>query len=197
MRLRFDDFCIDLHRRELVQAELPVAISPKAFDLLVLLLEHSPKVLLASEACAALWPDAVIDTSRINGLVQEIREAIGDSDHRMVRTMYGRGYTFAAPVVALHELPVSECRLVIGQQMHDLPIGESIIGRDARATIRIDSSTISRRHACITIDSDRAKITDLLSHNGTFVNGQRIQATELNDGDEVTFGSVKTKFVRM
>ena len=196
MRLRFEDFYIDLHRRELIQAELPVVLSPKAFDLLVLLLEHSPKVLLASDACATLWPDAVIDTSRINDLAREIREAIGDTSHRMVRTVYGRGYTFTAPVVPLREFPVSECRLVVGQQMHDLPMGESIIGRDARATIRVDMSTISRRHACIAIDAERARITDLASHNGTFVNGQRIQATELNDGDEITFGSVKMKFVR-
>lgn len=195
MRVKFEDFSLDAIRRELVQSELPVALSPKAFDLLVLLIERSPRVLVATEAFAALWPDSVIDVARVHDLVEEIRAALGDSDHRMVRTMRGRGYTFAAPAIPLEERPTSRCRLVIDARHYDLPEGETIVGREARATIRIDASTVSRRHARIVINGDRALIEDLGSHNGTFVAGRRTESAELSDGDEITFGSVKTRFV--
>ncbi len=195
MRVKFEDFCLDASRRELVQAELPVLLSPKAFDLLLLLLQRSLEVLPATEAFAVLWPDGVFDMNRITELVQEIRQALGDREHRMVRTMFGRGYVFAAPTIPVEERPASHCQLIIDSCGHDLPVGETIVGRDARATIRIDTSTVSRRHARITVDGPRATLQDLGSHNGTLVDGRRIDSVELHDGDEVTFGAVKAKFV--
>lgn len=195
MRVKFEDFCLDASRRELVQAELPVGLSPKAFDLLLLLLQRSPDVLPATEAFAVLWPDGVFDMGRITELVQEIRQALGDREHRLVRTMFGRGYVFAARAIPLDDRPTSHCQLVIDSRQHDLPLGETIVGRDARATVRIDASTVSRRHARITVDGPRVTLQDLGSHNGTLVSGQRIDSVELHNGDEVTFGAVKARFV--
>ena len=63
--------------------------------------------------------------------------------------------------------------------------------RDTDVSVYLDSSTVSRRHARITITGDRATLEDLGSRNGTFVNEQRIDSvTFLKDGDQIRIGSI-------
>jgi diguanylate cyclase (GGDEF)-like protein len=75
------------------------------------------------------------------------------------------------------------------------------LGRAADNTIQLSDNSISRYHALITLDSDgSARLTDLESTNGSFVNGRRIPAhtpVPVKDGDRLQFGSeVVVKFVR-
>jgi len=66
---------------------------------------------------------------------------------------------------------------------------EASIGSDEASDFVIRDETVSRRHAVIAFKRGRLEITDLGSTNGTFVNGQRIQAgTTLDKGDKVRFG---------
>jgi uncharacterized protein YkwD len=60
----------------------------------------------------------------------------------------------------------------------------------------ITDSSVSRRHATISLLGNRVQLTDLGATNGTYVNGNRISApVDLNDGDEVRFGAVPFTFV--
>lgn len=64
-----------------------------------------------------------------------------------------------------------------------------IIGRLPECTLQIDDSLVSRQHTKIEISGQRVVITDLGSHNGTWVNEQKItHPTELQDGDQVRIG---------
>jgi pSer/pThr/pTyr-binding forkhead associated (FHA) protein len=73
--------------------------------------------------------------------------------------------------------------------------GDNILGRDVHDGISIESPSVSRRHARISVTADRATIDDLGSKNGTYVHGERVAtAVNLNDGDEVRVGSVVLKF---
>ncbi len=74
-------------------------------------------------------------------------------------------------------------------EMYRLQPGESIIGRAATAGIRLDDDGISRRHARIVVEGTSVRIEDLQSSNGTLVNGQRVDAVALRDGDKLQFGS--------
>ncbi len=65
------------------------------------------------------------------------------------------------------------------------------MGRDPDCVVRIDSVTLSRRHAQIVFTNAEATIEDLGSKNGTHVNGSPVtQPVALRDGDQIEVGSV-------
>ena len=70
-----------------------------------------------------------------------------------------------------------------------------MVGRDPAVHVWLDSTSVSRRHARITINGERVTLEDLQSKNGTRVNGRQIKApTPLADGDEIQFGSIAVSF---
>jgi pSer/pThr/pTyr-binding forkhead associated (FHA) protein len=64
------------------------------------------------------------------------------------------------------------------------------VGRSFTAGLRIDDHSVSRRHAIFVRRAGRTRILDDRSLNGTFVNGRRVDETNLADGDVVVLGSV-------
>lgn len=78
----------------------------------------------------------------------------------------------------------------------DLRLGSGVTrvgsGRDSNLSLAQDTY-ISAKHAEITIERGTVRLQDLGSRNGSFVNGERIQDSELTDGDRVRFGT--TEFV--
>jgi pSer/pThr/pTyr-binding forkhead associated (FHA) protein len=72
------------------------------------------------------------------------------------------------------------------------------LGRDDSADIVVDDPGVSRRHSEIRVTNDGphlvTSIRDLNSTNGTFVNGDRITSTRLEDGDQVTIGRTSATF---
>ena len=70
-----------------------------------------------------------------------------------------------------------------------LRVGTFFRGRD----ILLDDDKISRTHAMIFVDEEGPSIVDLLSRNGTHVNGGRVGDADLNDGDAITIG--ETRFI--
>jgi hypothetical protein len=76
-----------------------------------------------------------------------------------------------------------------GQQIA-LANGVTVIGRDPEAAITIVDDLVSRRHASVEVNGDRATIEDLESRNGTWLNGVPISGPHsLRDGDRITIGS--------
>lgn len=69
-----------------------------------------------------------------------------------------------------------------------LPEGWTHLGRSLAAQLRFDDPTVSRRHALVHRDGDRVRILDDRSLNGVWVNGERVDWHELEDGDEVMIG---------
>ncbi|WP_437675634.1 sigma 54-interacting transcriptional regulator [Sorangium sp. So ce131] len=69
--------------------------------------------------------------------------------------------------------------------------GTVLVGRAMDADLRIDSTAISRRHARFLVAEGEVRITDLESHNGVRVNGERIEAARtLRSGDVITLGEI-------
>jgi hypothetical protein len=66
--------------------------------------------------------------------------------------------------------------------------GWTRIGRSLSADVRFDDPTVSRRHALVHRDGETVRILDDRSLNGVFVNGERIDMREIEDGDELTVG---------
>ena len=84
--------------------------------------------------------------------------------------------------------PIPEVVLYLGDKAlgtFSLAGGELTIGRVSGNGIVIDNAGVSRRHAVIRVKEDKVFLEDLGSANGTFVRGQKIESSELHDGDEI------------
>jgi non-specific serine/threonine protein kinase len=98
-RWTFGDFVLDLDTRELAREGTPVSLSPKAFQLLGILVESYPRALSKNELQDRLWPGTFVVEKNLTNLVGEIREALGDDPvhSRFVRTVHRFGYAFREP----------------------------------------------------------------------------------------------------
>ena len=71
------------------------------------------------------------------------------------------------------------------------------IGRSLAADVRFDDPTVSRRHALIVRGPDGVRVLDDRSLNGVFVNGERVEWSTLQDGDEMLVGRYRLRFVEV
>lgn len=72
--------------------------------------------------------------------------------------------------------------------------GTSRIGRSDENDIVLNDPSVSRTHAVVEIAAGRVRMRDLDSTNGTFINGRRIRAAALRDGDDVRMGNTRLRF---
>jgi len=92
----------------------------------------------------------------------------------------------------------SGLRLQLPDREVRLRLGINVIGRGRDAMIRLHEKSISRHHARIVVRDAEATLEDLQSKNGSFVNGERIEApVRLEDGDTFRLGSVSMTFRAM
>jgi DNA-binding winged helix-turn-helix (wHTH) protein len=194
MRFEFGEFCYDTNQLQLFRHDEPVHLTPKAMALLELLINNRPAVVRHEQLFDCLWPDVVVHHANLKNLVGDLRRALDDHRRqgRFIRAVHGRGYAFTGKVREVREERAhapSSVVLVDGVKRVTLPQGETIIGRGGDASIHLDSPSVSRHHAKMTVEGERVTVEDLGSRNGTLVNGLRIYAPiELRHGDEVRFG---------
>lgn len=204
MRLKFGETVLDLGTRELRRSGKAAAISPKAFQLLELLVRRRPNAVSKEEIHRGLWPETFVADGNLTNLVSELRGALDDDAHgpRIIRTVQRFGYAFQAEVETIDAAAPpsaarSVCRLIWGDRELALIAGENLLGRDPRATIHLDDVSVSRYHARIVIDGSAARLEDLGSKNGTYLRDRRLEASApLRDGDSVRLGSVALVFRR-
>jgi DNA-binding winged helix-turn-helix (wHTH) protein len=194
IRLKFGDCLLDLRARRLERANKAVPLEPKMYELLEVLIKRRPAVVTNSELDELLWPNVYVARTSLTRLVSELRAVLGDTprDSRVIRTVYKVGYAFCADVTGLPAVQASPTTIEVLWMKQSLPLtdGEHIAGRDAECSLVIDGTTVSRRHARITVAHGAATIEDLDSTNGTYVNATRISApTPLVSGDEFALGS--------
>jgi DNA-binding winged helix-turn-helix (wHTH) protein/tetratricopeptide (TPR) repeat protein len=98
--LRFGPYRVDPARCRLTCGDTDVALPPKAFDLLLLLVRNPNRVLSKSELIGALWPDTFVDEANLSQHVFTLRRALGSQPGgaAYIETVPRRGYVFAAPV---------------------------------------------------------------------------------------------------
>jgi DNA-binding winged helix-turn-helix (wHTH) protein len=96
---RFAGFTLDLVRGALLTGSgAEVALRPKSFALLRLLVENAGRLVDRDSIMNAVWPDVVVGDEAITQCVGDIRRALGDEAPRVLRTVPRRGYLFAAEV---------------------------------------------------------------------------------------------------
>lgn len=196
MRLRFGDYQLDSETRELSRRGKPVHLSPKAFRLLELLAENRPRALSKREIEERLWPDTFVSEASLSVLVAELRRAVGETAKkaRAIRTVHRFGYAFIAETQVEASAPHPDPHegrwsLTASGREIWLDEGENLIGRDPGARVQIEHGKVSRRHARIVIEGERARIEDLGSKNGTYVNGRLLKRpARVASGAEILVG---------
>jgi DNA-binding winged helix-turn-helix (wHTH) protein len=203
MRVAFGAFVLDTATRELSRDGRPLALTPKAFDILAMLVANRPRVVSKADLQERLWPDRFVVDKNLANLVSEIRDALGEnaSNPHFIRTAHRVGYAFRDPTGKSadgdrsNRHPALAVRLIGRDQRIALQDGEHVLGRDPDADVYLDSPSVSRRHAVIRVAEGEATLEDVGSRNGTFVEKRRIESvTALKDGDSIRLGSVELTF---
>jgi DNA-binding winged helix-turn-helix (wHTH) protein len=192
--IRFRSCELDAARHVLRQHGREVHVTPKAFDLLVLLADAAPRVVPKRELHARLWPRVVVSDWTLFSLIKELRRALGDTDAKMplIRTVRRVGYALDESPEAISARPRRARQwLVASDGRFALTIGDNVVGRGPDAAVLLDDASVSRRHARILVNDAGAALEDLGSKNGTSVGGSRVrERVPLHDGDQIAFGDL-------
>ena len=93
----FGAFRLDAGKRFLLRGGEVVALTPKVFDTLLLLVQNHEQLLEKERLMKELWPDSFVEESNLTYNISTLRKALGDkaADHQYIITVPGRGYRFA------------------------------------------------------------------------------------------------------
>ncbi len=104
-KFRIGDYLVDTARYRVSHGDVPVAVEPKVFDLLVHLIRHRDRVLTREQLFEAVWEGREVSDATLSNHVRSARKALGDSGElqQTIQTVRGRGYQFVAPVIEVVE----------------------------------------------------------------------------------------------
>ncbi len=101
----FGPFRIDPDNRQLLRENEPVSLQPKAFDILLVLVQNAGNVVLKEDLMKTVWPDTFVEEANLSQHIFVLRKTLGDAveEKRYIVTVPGRGYRFAQKVLAVPE----------------------------------------------------------------------------------------------
>jgi eukaryotic-like serine/threonine-protein kinase len=98
----FGEFVLDRGRRTLSRAESPISLTPRAFDVLLFLVQNPNRLVTKEELLQAVWGGTFVEEGNLTQYVSLLRRALGDNsdDTRLIATITRKGYQFAEDVVS-------------------------------------------------------------------------------------------------
>ena len=104
----FEDYCLDVDRRELKRGSELIAIGPKVFDLLLFLIQNREQVVTRDDLLQAVWGGRIVSESTLTSHINAVRKAIGDTgrEQRLIRTVSRKGIRFVGKIQE-EELPAN------------------------------------------------------------------------------------------
>lgn len=102
---QFNSFLLDVSERQLFNDNEPVPLTPKAFDVLVYLVEHGGHLVKKDELMNACWPDSFVDEVNLPRTIHTLRRTLSQDDNGItfIETVPTQGYRFVATVNAVRE----------------------------------------------------------------------------------------------
>jgi DNA-binding winged helix-turn-helix (wHTH) protein/TolB-like protein/Tfp pilus assembly protein PilF len=96
----FGPFCLEPVEHLLLKADRPVPLTPKAFELLVFLVQNSGRLVTKDQIMRAVWPDSFVEEANLTVWISVLRRALGDREggSHYIETVPKKGYRFAAEV---------------------------------------------------------------------------------------------------
>jgi DNA-binding winged helix-turn-helix (wHTH) protein/TolB-like protein len=111
--LHFHDITVDPHEFRVLRGSTPIVLTPRAFDVLLVLIRNAGRVMEKQEIFEAVWKDTFVTDNALVKIIRELRNALGDDadDPHLIQTVPKRGYRFIAEVNRVNtEAPVGESR---------------------------------------------------------------------------------------
>ena len=111
MRLRFDDYTLDVDGGTLFGLQGHLSLSDKPFRLLCVLASAQGRVISKDTAMAAVWPGQIVSDAAFATALKTVRQAIGDNGdaQRLIETVKGRGVRLAVPVFQMDSVALQSC----------------------------------------------------------------------------------------
>jgi DNA-binding winged helix-turn-helix (wHTH) protein/tetratricopeptide (TPR) repeat protein len=105
----FGPFQVDPEKELLLREGEAVPLTPKTFQILLVLIRNRKEVVTKDDLLKAVWPDTFVEEANLSRNIFLLRKALGESpqDHRYVVTVPGRGYRFAEEVQFVPEQPLN------------------------------------------------------------------------------------------
>src|SRR5437762_13678315 len=131
---------LDEGARQLSRGSQAIHLSPKAFDLLALLVQRRPQAISKSDILDTLWRDTFVSEGNLAVLVKEIRDALGDNAQQpaFIRTVQRFGYAFAGSAQARDGVrQAAPCWLTWATHRASLLMGDNILGRDPTSDVLV------------------------------------------------------------
>ena len=130
---RFGPFVLEPDLRRLLRDSDEIALPPKAFDVLVLLVRARHRVLTKHELLDVVWRGTNVLDNTLTQRIREIREALGDEarNSRYVRTISRVGFRFVAEVTSEPRMPGA----IAGPPTPNGPLADDLMERFSRALI--------------------------------------------------------------
>jgi len=100
----FDNFRLDVETQRLLKNGVPVTLSPKTFQTLLILVEHSSETVEKDDIYNKLWSDSFVEEGNLTQHIYILRKSLGQnsSGQSYIETVARRGYRFTAQVKAVH-----------------------------------------------------------------------------------------------
>src|SRR5271169_4293648 len=96
----FDEFTLDVQERRLLRGAEVVRVSPKAYDVLVALVQQRGRLVTKDELLKRIWPESFVEEGGLTVHISSLRKALGEDAHRpiYIETVTRSGYRFIAAV---------------------------------------------------------------------------------------------------
>jgi TolB-like protein/DNA-binding winged helix-turn-helix (wHTH) protein/Flp pilus assembly protein TadD len=100
---RFGQFALDSRKRTLSRADSPVSLTPKAFDVLLFLVQNPNRLVTKEELLQGVWVDTFVEEGNLTQYISHLRKALEDNseDARLIVTVARKGYQFTADVTVV------------------------------------------------------------------------------------------------
>jgi DNA-binding winged helix-turn-helix (wHTH) protein len=160
----FGECVLDTQLHVLSRAGQPVKLRPKAFEVLVYLVEHHDRMVSKDELCAQVWPNQFISDATLGSTVRAVRQAIGDTGEaqQLIQTVHGYGYRCVATVTvcsAMRAAPTTEAAEVLAPPMpmpgHGAAEGHTLRPEPTATRPRPPLATLTRfspgERKCVTV----------------------------------------------
>src|SRR5271168_4374946 len=97
---RFGQFVLDPDKRALCRADSPVSLTPRAFDVLLFLVQNPNRLVTKEELLQAVWGDTFVEEGNLTQYISHLRKALGDNSEgtRLIVTIARKGYQFTMDV---------------------------------------------------------------------------------------------------
>jgi DNA-binding winged helix-turn-helix (wHTH) protein len=215
----FGQYRLDAAGTALFNGTTLVPLTPKALKVLLTLVERAGAVVDKETLLQEVWADTFVEEGIVAHNISTLRHVLRNGrDSVTIQTLPKRGYrlvgdvrlescddaeVLASPVTAIANAAALDAPaagpaatdlqrwLIAGDRQIPLRDGAQTVGRDRSADIRLDSLSVSRCHARLTVAGAEITVEDLGSKNGTWLRRARLTGpTRLEDGDDVRFGTV-------